>query len=95
MPSGCTDEVTGLIKTMARLGMAVTLPSGTGALGVLLAARRLDVSTDWIKAHLDEFPNWYRLPAGSGPLGNVGEIRIPVRDLDAFELRRKKLRGAA
>ena len=58
------------------------------------AAARLDVSPDWIKAHLEEFPGWYRLPAGQGSAGqNLGELRIMLRDVQAFEERQRKLRG--
>lgn len=52
-------------------------------------ALALGVSVDWMRDHLHEFPNAYRLPGG----GNGGALRIPVRDLDAFEKRRRILRN--
>jgi hypothetical protein len=59
------------------------------------ASKRLDVGTDWLRTHLHEFPHAWRLPAGSTKLGkageerNVGELRIPLGDLRAFEARQR------
>lgn len=62
----------------------------TGSLSLAHVAERLDVSVGWVRAHLDEFPRAWRLPAASSGLGQpTGELRIPVRDLEAFEARRR------
>jgi hypothetical protein len=57
-------------------------------LSVPEAARRLDVSPDWIKKHQEEFPHRWRLPAGAAATStgarNVGELRIPVTDVEAL-----------
>lgn len=62
------------------------------------AAKRLAVSIDWLRGHLQEFPNAWRLPAGervvNGEGRNVGELRIPVADLKAFEQRQRVRRVA-
>ena len=67
-------------KLEAALGARLT------HLSVAEAARRLDVSPDWIKDHLDQFPNRWRLPAGAASTGtgarNVGELRIPAGDVE-------------
>lgn len=39
-------------------------------------AVRLDCSVDWVRAHLSEFPNAWRMPGG--------ELRIPVSDVNAL-----------
>ena len=66
-----------------------SLNQSAGAVDVRAAALRLSVSVDWIREHLGEFPNTYRLPAGSARERNVGALRVPVRDLVAFEARRR------
>lgn len=72
-----------------------SLNQSAGSLALSSAAARLDVSPDWIRAHLEEFPNVWRLSAGSAKGRNVGELRIPVRDLVAYEERRRVFRLAA
>lgn len=56
-------------------------------LGLRAAAERLDFSVDWVRDHLDEFPNAWRAPGG--------ELRIPVRDVEALAVRCKLRRDAA
>jgi predicted ArsR family transcriptional regulator len=62
-------------------------------------AKRLGVGTDWVREHLSEFPNAWRLPAGeiirNGEGRNVGELRIPVKDIRAFEQRQRIRRLSA
>lgn len=82
------------IATLQEAGAVFSLPATNGALRLARAAQRLDVSVDWMHDHLDEFPNWFRLPAGSGRGRAQGELRIPMSDLVAFEKRRQKARGA-
>lgn len=94
MSASRRSDVAAAIEVLAKAGIQVVMPESVGAVGVATAAARLDVSKDWIRTHLDEFPGWYRLPAGSSGLGQpAGGVRIPIRDLDLFEERRKKLRA--
>jgi hypothetical protein len=55
------------------------------ALSVRSVALRLDVSAKYIKEHLADFPNAFRITGG--------EIRIPVRDLTAYERARRIFRA--
>ena len=43
--------------------------------------KRLGFSREWVLDHLTEFPNAWR--------ANGGEVRIPLRDVDAYEQRRR------
>lgn len=80
-------ELQEAILTLRAAGAVVMIaPSERRALPPVEAGQRLGVSVRWVKEHLGEFPNAYRLPGGGS---NGGELRIPVRDLDAFEQRRK------
>lgn len=57
------------------------------------AARRLGVSVDWMRDHLSEFPNVFRLPAGEIKTRtggrNIGELRFPASDITAFQQRQR------
>ena len=68
------------------------------SLRLTAAAKRLSVSPDWMRDHLELFPNAWRLPAGersvNGEGRNVGELRIPVADLLAFQERQRIRRVA-
>jgi hypothetical protein len=79
------------IMTLKAAGAVFVLPDsgGKGSLSLAKAAARLDVSRDWVRDHLHEFPGAWRLPAGSAGERCVGELRIPVRDLERFEERRR------
>jgi hypothetical protein len=55
--------------------------------GLRAVAERLDFSVDWVRDHLDEFPNAWRAPGG--------ELRIPVRDVEALAARCKLRREAS
>jgi hypothetical protein len=87
------NEVSQAIDTLRRAGVvfAVNIEDASRHLSVQEAARRLDVSVWWLKEHLDEFPNRWRLPAGAAPTAtgarNVGELRIPASDVDALARR--------
>jgi hypothetical protein len=80
-------ELSQAIATLRAAGAVVVVSeSERSALDLAAAAQRLSVSTKWLRAHLGEFPNAYRLPGGGV---NGGELRIPVRDLAALERRAK------
>lgn len=78
-------ELIDAIQSLRDAGAVVMLPEPERrALSLREAARVLSVSVDWFRDHLVEFPNAYRLPGGGR---NGGELRIPARDLQAFEKR--------
>jgi hypothetical protein len=78
-------ELIDAIQSLRAAGAVVMLPEPERrALSLREAARALSVSVDWFRDHLDEFPHAYRLPGGGR---NGGELRIPARDLQAFERR--------
>ena len=86
-------ELSEAISELTRAGAVFAVPAASGSLSLSLAAQRLDVSPSWVRQHLEEFPGAWRLPAGSRGDRNVGELRIPVRDLEALE-KRQALRKA-
>lgn len=57
-----------------------------GAYCIAQVAQELSVARGWVRDHLEEFPNRFRLPGGGQ---NGGEWRIPIRDVDAFQERRR------
>jgi hypothetical protein len=63
------------------------------------AAAVLSTGVDWVRDHLPEFPNAWRLPAGAAQTAtgarNVGEIRIPRPDIEALAARYKLNREAS
>lgn len=88
------DDVSAAIRLLTQCGAVVTVAASPGSVSLRGAASRLDVSVDWVRSHLEEFPNWYRLPAGATNGRNVGEIRIPIRDLESFERRQQEARAS-
>lgn len=83
------EEIT---RTFRQAGVVVCLSTEAGRHHSLSeAADRLGVSVRWVREHLEEFPNAWRLPAGARAtdLGarNVGELRIPAGDLVALAQR--------
>lgn len=94
-PSRQPDELEQAIKALTKAGAFFCEPPWLGSKSLRSAAAALDVSTDWLRDNLDEFPHWYRVAAGSARGRNLGEIRIPVADLREFERRRMKARDAA
>lgn len=84
------------VAELARAGVAFVLPAELGDLSLAHAAAELDVARDWLVDHIAEFPNAYRLPAGSSAIGQPrGEWRIPKADIAAFRTRQQALRRAA
>lgn len=85
------------IRLLTEAGAVISLPSQRH-FGVGNAALQLDCAKGWIRAHLHEFPNAWRMPGGELrlPEGDVaavkrraqsGELRIPARDIDALAKR--------
>ena len=72
------------LKHMASHGIQVMLPASKH-LSLGEAAKVLDVSATWVREHLSEFPNAWRLPGA----GRCGEWRIPSRDIDALAASRR------
>lgn len=85
-------EIEAAVRVLVQAGAVFSLPQESGSLSLERAAARLDVGANWIRAHLAEFPGWYRLPAGTARGRNVGELRIPMKDLERFEENRRKAR---
>lgn len=77
-------EVLRAIQVLTSIGAVFSVPESKGSLPLDQAGARLGFSADWVREHLAEFPNAWRAPGGGR---NGGELRIPVRDLDAFERR--------
>jgi hypothetical protein len=77
------------VKVLIQAGAVFSFPPemlGGRSLTVEQAAERLGFSRTWVVAHLTEFPGVWRAPGGGR---NGGELRIPVRDVMAFEVRRR------
>ena len=75
------------IRVLSAAGGVVTVPAESGSLSVEAAGARLGFSADWVRDHLAEFPNAWRAPGGRR--ANGGDLRIPARDLAAFEKRQR------
>lgn len=88
-------EIEEAIQVLRAAGAVITAPVNSAHLSITDAAARLDLKTGWIREHLDEFPNAWRLPAGCAGERNVGELRIPVRDVEALAARNRLRRAGA
>ena len=95
-PDGAVVSLDDAVATLSRIGARVfcILPGADDSLSLDEAAKRLSVGPDWVRKHLTEFPNAWRLPAGerktrAGEGRNVGEIRIPVQDIVALQTRQR------
>lgn len=91
------------IKLLSQAGVGFVLPSQEH-LAIGTAAARLDCNAQWIRTHLDQFPNAWRMPGGEIRLPaldvtdaerrrSLGELRIPSRDIDALA-KRNRIRKA-
>jgi len=79
------------IRVLTDAGAVFLLPQiERKSLSLSEAGERLGFSGEWVREHLNEFPNAWRAPGGGA---NGGELRIPVRDLDAFERRLRLCKG--
>lgn len=81
-------ELDEAIKTITAAGGVFTAPPESH-LSLKAAAKRMDCAPKWIREHLGEFPNAWRMPSAGGG----GEIRIPERDVDALAKKRRLLRA--
>lgn len=86
------DELKRAIGVLADAGAVFVVPGMPSAMSVGSVAVAIELKPDWVRGHLDEFPNWFRLPGGGQ---NGGEIRIPLRDLEKFMERRRGARPPA
>jgi hypothetical protein len=88
-----------VLTVLRRAGGRVfcVLPGADDSLPLTEAAARLGVGKDWMREHIAEFPGAWRLPAGSrkvaGGSCNVGQLRIPIRDLLALQERQRLRRS--
>lgn len=73
-------ELNEAIRALSAAGAVVVVSPGKH-LSLASAAVELDCSTKWVREHLREFPNAWRMPGG--------ELRIPKRDVDALAERKK------
>lgn len=73
-----------VLAALSREGVMVVSPGAARCLSVGTVAQLLDVSKDWVRDHVNEFPGWFRLPGGGQ---NGGEIRIPEKAVNAFQER--------
>lgn len=69
------------IATLKEAGAVFSVSVGEGHLALGEASRRLDCSPKWIREHLAEFPNAWRMPGG--------ELRIPAKDVEALAQRNR------
>lgn len=74
-------ELKKALAVLAEHGLQVVSPSAPRAFSLRTVATQLDVSVDWVREHLEEFPGRRRLPGGGK---NGGEWRIPARDVERF-----------
>ena len=85
------------IKLLTAAGAVIALPSQRH-LSLRSAAAELDCGVSWLREHMAEFPNAWRMPGGElrVPSGDVaeakkriqlGELRIPSRDIEALAKR--------
>ena len=72
------------IRVLTDAGAFFSVPSGKH-LCLKAAAAKLDCSAQYVRTHLAEFPNAWRMPGG--------ELRVPERDVEKLA-ERCKLRKA-
>lgn len=80
-------ELVNAIEILKKAGAVFCLPPAPGrSLTVAQLEERIQFGRTWIMDNLREFPNAWRAPGGGR---NGGELRIPERDVVAFEKRRR------
>ena len=65
-----------LIKELQRAGVVFVLPDAARHFSLSAAAEKLDCSPKYLREHLAEFPNAWRMSGG--------ELRIPAGDIEAW-----------
>ena len=85
MSTAATLDLPAAVRLLTQAGAVFSLPVAKH-LSVGQAAALLDFRPAWVKAHLDEFPHAWRAPGG--------ELRIPLRDVEAMA-ERCRIRRAA
>ena len=95
MSSPSPLDVAAALRVLSSAGVFYVEHHSAEFLSLASAAARLDVGTEWVRAHLNEFPGWFRLPSVTGGLGQCcGEIRIPMADVRSFAMRRQAARSS-
>lgn len=81
-------DVANAIEVLQKHGAVFLFPKDLKARALTVAqlSERIQFGRTWILQHLEEFPNVWRAPGGGS---NGGELRFPVRDVEAFEERRR------
>jgi predicted DNA-binding transcriptional regulator AlpA len=69
-------SVTDAIETLKAAGAVFVLPDQSRHFSLRSAAEKLDCSVKYLREHLAEFPNAWRLSGG--------ELRIPASDIEAW-----------
>lgn len=82
-----------IVAELLARGISLVIPDAARHFSLGEAAARLDVSVQWVRSHLDEFPHAWRLPAGCAGDRNMGELRIPAKDIEEF-VERQRIRRA-
>lgn len=83
-------ELEAAIKVLRDAGVVFSLPPVISrSLTLEQVAERIGFGRAWVIGHLAEFPGAWRAPGGGR---NGGELRIPERDVTAFEHRRRVFR---
>lgn len=77
------------LTALAARGFFFEAVDSRRSLTLQAVAERIGFSRAWVADHLAEFPNAWRAPGGGM---NGGELRVPERDVLAFERRRKVAR---
>jgi hypothetical protein len=78
------EDLANAIRVLTQAGAVICTNQPHYSIGN--AARQLDVSKGWMREHLQEFPNAWRLPGA----GESGEWRFPARDIEALARRRRQ-----
>ena len=79
------EELASAVRTLVRAGVSMTVPASGQHFGVGEVAKRLGCGKTWVRAHLEEFPNAWRMPGG--------ELRFPASDLEALARRNRLSRS--
>ena len=73
------DRLREALRVLQDAGAVFYLPPASNHLCLAAVAARLDCSVSWVRQHLQDFPNAWRMPGG--------ELRIPSRDVEELAKR--------